>query len=331
MKKITPLIIALFMCLIAQAQHGFRVEFFNEPFEYLQGATALVDSTDGWDDPDIQVPLGFITTLFGDTTANLYTNGDVGGALFASDADSELSAAYIFYLTDLIDRGIVEGFPHSPISAITEGTPGDRIFKFEYKDAGFYTEVSNLDSAENRVSLQFWLYERDATWELRVGPTYIPNPDAAWEYGTGPLVGMAKLEMGDVSELYLINDQNDPPTLDSIDIDYYVDYALTPPDSSLVIRFYQLALDTKSPTQLTGIELFPSLADDVVNISIDNSDLLHQEIDIKIYDIMGRRYYFGQSKHQTLHEIKVGHLATGKYYVAVRTKEGFKTMPFVKR
>ena len=133
----------LFLCfLFAQSIHAqdFPYDFSVEQGVYtpLQNA---ISANNGmvWDDPSIEAPLGFDFQFFGQTASTLYWYGGTAFNVFGLPANT--TPLIIAYGSDLIDRGYDVGISQSPISYKTEGSPGNRIFKMEWSNAGFYDDA----------------------------------------------------------------------------------------------------------------------------------------------------------------------------------------------
>jgi len=332
MKKTFTLSFALICSLFSFAQvGGYQVEIFQENYNDLTGATEVTNSLDQWDDPEFAIPIGFLANILGYTTNTLYTGGSVGGAFFTDENyySQQGGAGLLFYFADLIDRQ-AGGGEYSPISYIVEGDPGDQIFKFEYKNAGFYNEVSYADSTESFINVQFWLHESDGSWETRIGPNEIANPDQLFEDIGGPIVGMAKFDSTELEYLYLVNDQVDPAVLDSIGYDYYALVGITPPEANTVIRISQMTSSTKSPERLTGVTLYPTIANNELSLDIDNTSINMEDVQVRIYDINGRIFYQNNEINLGKTIVPVSHLSNGQYYLSVQSKEKHTTLRFLK-
>jgi len=173
----------LFASLLIQAQ-VFPYEFSvsTESYSDLENATVL--STEAWDDPAYLIPLGFEFEFMGSTSSNLYISPLLyGGALGFTDQFDLVQDLLIVYGSDLIDIGYNEELNLSPISVLTEGDPGFRIAKIEWKTCGFYNEVAEQMTSGNRVSFQFWIYEETGSFEIRFGSASVKQPDLVHDDG----------------------------------------------------------------------------------------------------------------------------------------------------
>ena len=332
MKNIITLCVALMCSFFSYSQFGgYEIEIFQEDYNDLVDPIEISDSSEVWDDPAFGMPIGFQFDLLGIEIDTLNTAGLVGGGVLNTPEyyGFDESAGFLFYFADLIDRAAVSE-ENSPISFITEGEPGSRIFKLEYKNAGFFAEVSASNTAENFVNVQLWLHESDGSWESRTGPNNIIDPSNIFDYDDGPVIGLVKLNADNLDFAYLVNDQVNPPVLDSVG--YYSDiFGIQPPEENTVIRFSKFVSGVKSPEILTGISLHPSLASNEVKVDINNESVDLSDTQIKIYDLTGRTFYRINSVNTNQISVPVHHLSSGQYYLSVQSKAGHKTLPFVKQ
>jgi len=294
MKKTFTLYLFIVLITGLQAQSEYAVEIFTENYQDLVGATELSDPNDQWDDPSYSIPLGFTANLLGIDADSLFTAEAVGGSLYTTSDyyyNSEDALAFFFYLVDLEDRGAGDQ-EYSPISFQTTGNAGDQIFKFEYKNAGFFNEIGTVIGAPSFVNVQFWLYESDNSWESRIGPSNIPDSTLVFEEFGGPIVGYGTLVDSDFTSVSVVDDSTNPATIDTINIDdYYTFSGLTSPEENTVIRFFEVAVGSKSPNVVTGVKLFPTLANNQIFLEVDNQELIKTGADVKIYNISGHQFY----------------------------------------
>lgn len=115
---------------------------------------------------------------------------------------------FIMNACDLIDRASDtinwDGMPGSlsNISYLLSGSPGSRIFKVEWNNAGFYDEVSAYNTSTNFVNMQMWLYEGSNNIEIRFGPSSIAYPSLIYYGDPGPVLGVGYYD-GDIDSAYI--------------------------------------------------------------------------------------------------------------------------------
>ena len=129
------------------SQLPFDLTVLDQPYTPLLESTVLetsqYDYSDGWDDPEFSVPLGFDFNYSGYVIDALDQVG-VGALMMGTTIDdkSGLPLLHGFIPTnfDLADNGMVGGSP-SLIRWQTSGAPGERVFTMEWAGAGLYEEV----------------------------------------------------------------------------------------------------------------------------------------------------------------------------------------------
>ena len=170
-----------------------------------------------WDDPDdFVIPIGFDFDLY-DITLDLLYFGIGSGGLVSSIIDADFEAEYLIlpFETDLIDRGAISGTSQSPISYKLEGTIGNRVFKIEWKNAGFYDEGDELGTFNDYINFQLWLYEGTNDIEIHFGPNMITDPTINYFGETGAIIGLSDYNQ---DNSYLLTGNISNPTLvDTLD------------------------------------------------------------------------------------------------------------------
>ena len=90
-----------------------------------------------WDDPELEIPLGFDFNFFGQSTNTFYNPGFVGPILAPVNSFANVPLLNAF-LHDLIDRGTGTGSSASPILYKTTTINGQIALIVEWQNAGFY-------------------------------------------------------------------------------------------------------------------------------------------------------------------------------------------------
>lgn len=172
-----------------------------------------------WDDPDYEVPIGFNYDFMG-SPINTLVFADLGGSLFAETP--EAGALLYAYGADVVDRGAdVNGQLYvpgslSPISYQLEGQEGSRIFKLEWKNVGFYSDVSqNGADATDYVNFQLWLFEDSGNWAVHHGPRSITNPEYSFDEEGGSFMLFtagydSTMDILDPGAMIIYGDPSDP-------------------------------------------------------------------------------------------------------------------------
>jgi hypothetical protein len=286
--------ILLFSFLLAQGIQAQALPYFltvdQAAYTPLENAVS-VNNGEVWDDLDIQTPLGFDFQLWGQTTSTLFWYGELTAFNIAGLPDVNVTPALIAFGADLIDRGYESNISQSQISYKTEGQPGSRIFKMEWKNAGFFEDPSGTAF----TNLQVWLYEGSNDIELRFGPTQI-NDQEVFSGFSGPMIGFINqfyvANDGLFQNIYYLTGSVDEPAFQSITlagIDTLYHTLNGAPDSGFVYRF-STVVDVEDPAQAAyNVQVFPTLVQDVLTIDISNSSgLSEKQAQFTVTDLTGR-------------------------------------------
>jgi hypothetical protein len=180
MKKIALLFIPLLflICNLASAQ-PYTFSHFTSPYVPLTGGTSIKDSV--IHGVGQNVPIGFPFSYLGRT--HTVVTPDPNGFLDFGDADTAFYFVGIWY-----DQYTENG--SGDILYLTEGPPGNQIFKIEYKNL-YPTDDS---SESNTTNFQIWLYQADSSLEVRAGPRSVSMEYFYLHYFgmDGPFVGIAQ-------------------------------------------------------------------------------------------------------------------------------------------
>jgi len=210
--------IAQLDCSQVQYEHST----FTDTYEDID-TTLATSLTQGivWDDPNVVFPLEFDFEFYSLTTSSLLVSGDLLGSAVIGNPDALKSSANVFLpayadYTDLAYAEFEEGSENgiSTISYITVGDEGNRIMKLQWKDVGFYEEVSE-GTANNFMNIQMWLYEVDKSIEFRYGPSAIAEEDIPLLFGeiSSPISGLiCDINLNDnaITGVYLTGDPTSP-------------------------------------------------------------------------------------------------------------------------
>ncbi len=264
MKRIF-LLFSMFASAGLYAQGDYQLTFFSAACTEISGAEVYDDPE--WDDPEIDIALGFPFSFGTNDIVNLIQIGF--GAEWASITVD--GADLITYGADIISSAGAED-PGEPsiISWVTEGEPGNRILKIQYKDVAFWAEITFQGTAENRANFQIWLYEQGSAIEFRFGPSNIVDANIAYEgLGGSPIYFAAGIDemTGEVDFGGLIGGNPSTPQLFGFDnlFDFFdgligsnMLLAGTPADGQV----YRLSTESVSTRELPAhsFELYPTLA-----------------------------------------------------------------------
>lgn len=157
----------------AQSTESFYYVFQQSSATYQDLTTPTWTYNFPWDDPeDVAIDFPFSTSYLGVTIDSLFM--DYGGYLLATSASSEEEMLIAAMGADLVDRsyGMGTAVNQSPLSYEITGSAPNRIFKFEWKNTGFYDEFDNSGTNNDYANMQLWIYE-DERVEFRFGPNSV--------------------------------------------------------------------------------------------------------------------------------------------------------------
>jgi len=342
MKRILPLLLfALFITPLLQAQVGpYNFVVLQEDYQPLTNGTELFPNLI-WDDPELTVDIPIDFDLFEFPVDSIFI-GSVS-TFFSSEGTYEYdeTGAVIFpFLVDLLDRGEVtpDYTALSPVRHETTGDVGERIFKFEISNAGFYDEYANIDSMPSFVNVQFWLYEANNAFEYRYGPSHIFAPDLLFaDYG-GPIVGCLDSLNGydyDVQTWYFLNGDPTSPEVAVVEGELDTEYDLVSldgvPADKTVYRFYIQDVASKDiPSSELNIDLLANPVRYNLNLLINEQELLGQSAELAISNSLGQTIWSKNNVLSSSMLIPVNDLAAGNYFLTVFTESGYRTMKFNK-
>lgn len=319
-------LLLLFCCLLVpgmQAQvlpYVFSVQ--NSPYIPLVNATS-VNNGEVWDDLDIQVPLGFSFQFFGETTSSYNMAGD-NLTINSFGLPTDPSPVLLSYGSDLVDRGYANNQSLSPISYKVEGAPGNRIFKMEWANAGFYDDGTGNDFTNTQV----WLFEGSNNIELHFGPTMAVNPELFIDF-TGPVFGFFHAYSNSTEEfdyLWYLKGPVSNPTVKLISSNDALSLHQTVtgmPGDGLVYRFSPAVVSVFDPLPGSSqVRVFPSIASQAVTIAV-TEELARTEKDLQyeIIDQVGQTAGRGPVNGSST-QVDIASLPTGFYYVHLQSATG---------
>ncbi len=321
MKKLT-FIFFISICSVLKAQ-DYTVTAFNEPYQYLVNATS-VNNGEIWDDPFYSIPIGFNFELYGQIFSTIYITDIGSGGALSFHSNPQTNYSFLSPIAqDIIDKGINQSV--SPISYVVEGPVGNRIFKLEYKNVGFWSDFTLADY----MDFQIWLYESDNSIEYRYGPNSINNPSAAYEEETGPVVffypSFDVLSSGSFIEdgYYLKDDPVNPTVIVADDNTPEPENAIvgTIPEGT-VYRFYPEYLSVSNHNAL-AIKIYPNPTKNIVYIQNPKQEIFTASL----YDALGNKIKMNIQENQ----IDLSSVAVGTYFLKLKTSNNSKTIKLIKK
>lgn len=305
-----PLFVALATTLFAQADYEFST--FNETYvEFDDGTLAINES---WDDPDFVVPIGFDANIMGTTTGNLYCDSEfLGGTLIANSMLMEWDMLWITTL-DIIDAGYANDEMLSPITYQTEGEPGTRIFKMQWKGVGLYDEYSDNGTANNQLNFQLWIYEQDGAIEYRFGPNSVKEVEYVTSvWNNCGMINDATSDENFDGALFLSGMANAASLVEVNSVDDFFAAQLTSlPENGRVYRFEPGVLSTPALKNELKVSVYPTVTNDLVRVK----GLTEHQYLIEVLDLSGKVVM--SSIEVGNRPISLRHLSEGLYIIRIQ-------------
>ncbi|MDT0295607.1 T9SS type A sorting domain-containing protein [Mesonia ostreae] len=323
MKKIT-LLLFFGISSFLQAQ-DYTVTAFNEPYQDLVNATS-VNNGFLWDDPFFAIPIGFDFELYNESFSVLYSSDNFSEGIFTLQQFSTTLTLLSPIAQDIISLEGANEQSLSPISYVVEGNVGNRIFKLEYKNAGFWDDITENDF----INFQVWLYESDYSIEYRYGPSSINNPTESYEGETGPIVffipiiDLSVSEGSFIEDAYYLMDNPVNPTVIVVD-----DNSPEPQNpivgnipEGTVYRFDPDGLAVSNNQQI-AVSVYPNPTQDLLHLQNPNQE----EFSTSLYDVLGNKMKIQLQNEQ----MDLSSFASGTYFLNIQSKSKSKTIKVIKK
>ncbi|MEZ4885048.1 MAG: T9SS type A sorting domain-containing protein [Chitinophagales bacterium] len=242
------------------------------------------------------------------------------------------------YFSAFDDRGWWFGDGETPMTTIhylTEGEEGNRIFKIEWKNVGFFDSIGEGDDF---VNFQVWLYESDNSIEIHFGASFITNTndEDTWFYFDGPLMAWiyytdCELTADEPDMLLITGDENNP-NHQFVTTEEFVALGIktidNAPNKNMVYQFKPTSVDIEEENDFASqLKLYPTIADN--NLTLTFSKPIVQEYNIEVYTIEGELLKT-QSSNTSNENIDVADLPKGLYLLKVRNQEWNQIFRFIK-
>lgn len=218
----------ILLCLISNVPLRAQYTHYEDTswvssFNYLSGATSVNNGV-FWDDDSYSIPIGFMFKFFNDSTNTIYLNGDIGSGAMLLTKPSTMSTVNISGMmpngADLQDKDTSTNGSFSPISYALTGTAPNRIFKMEWRNAGFFNSISNGVYSDS-TNFQIWFHENGHMIDVIYGPSNYVSPFAdLYDGGPGPLIAIFdSINISDftMKHFYYLTGSPSNPTMDSLD------------------------------------------------------------------------------------------------------------------
>ena len=247
--------------------------------------------------------------IFGQTFNNFSYDDD-----FFVLEDTAFSSAAYFYPVDgyIMDRNFsLTGTSLTPISYKVDGTVGNRILKFEVKNAGLEGEAMSSSTSTIFLNFQVWYYEADKSIEYRYGSNNVTNMTIYNEDGTSSVffgyqddtsmkVGYIDGTIANTTYTESANPNALPTNLNAL------------PAANTVYRFALNPLAVKDQEKIE-FTMFPNPTNEVLNLTFPET----VNKPYSVYDLMGREVLKGSLNNSTQAQINLGTLQKGSYILRI--------------
>lgn len=312
-----PLILLLLLgCRLALCSQNpyYTLEVDSAAYVPLEGAQVmgpiLNDMDGGWDDPYFQAMVLFEFPLFGDACTSFIQDGL--GNYMLSEVDDINSNLLVPGAYDIADIGLV-GEEVSEIRWMTEGVLGDRIFKLEWWDCGYYEEIIQLDSlGPSRYNAQLWLHEATGVIEYRFG---IVDIQFDLELPAMPIGLGHNYDGNNSGEFFMLSGDEGSPDL--VEVTFNTVFSATLTGSPALGRIYRFLpeMDGVASTSANHLlAVYPNPSNTTIQFNTGPGITYWA-----LYDLMGREVDQGACQGQGTLDVKA--LKLGTYFLSV---EGFK-------
>lgn len=288
------LIVAFLNSTNVVSAQNYTLTTLSSPYADLTGATSLNNGV-VWDDPEYTIPLGFSFTAFGVTFDSIGTAFGLGGELVIGDpSDSNLVHGFSPIYDDIMDRAYDfanpnEGSPGSlsDLSYKTEGAVGNRIFKMQWKNVGFYDEIELDSISSDYINFQAWFYENGNIVEFRYGSSQILDPVACYDLDTGATVSYYSLDTVNLGEdFYLVSGSPTAPTLYRVDSSQYFPVLSGDIPSGTVYRFAPIPDGISTVKPNSELQIYPNPSTQTIHIKNVELSKIRS---IEVLNILGQK------------------------------------------
>lgn len=326
-KSIFVIALSVF-CLSAKAQFPYSYSVTKEPYIPLTGGISV---TNGqlWDEEVFTIPIGF-PLMLGDKKIDSFL---LAGPTFLGYMNHDSEATGFWTIdADLCDRGIHDSSASvSPITYTLTGNTGNRIFKIEYANLGFWEEMNVYGTNNDYANMQVWAYEADNSVELRYGPSKIINPQSYFFFGDAPaacyLDQLGFFTDFSVERLYYLYGDPATPILDSTTDILQTRLLNHMPDPGTVYRFRRWPVFISTANTWDNVNIYPTFCDGKLYIDNNTSSSLKYTIT----NITGASTGISGAIIQGKNSISVETLPVGAYIINLTNSNGRMVSRFIKQ
>jgi hypothetical protein len=290
----------------------------TSPYIDLLGGNPAVTET--WDDPEYNVPIGFVFHFYDQSISTVHQLGEVAYSLLSTHPLTDTLGFFFVFGADLIDRGYEDTTLQSPITYKTTGTPGHRVFTIEWKNAGFFRQYFFTGNNTDYVNFQMRLYEEDMSIEYHYGPSNITHPELDYD-STGAFVGLIENLVfatdESVGESLLLSGNPSNPTPTPVYQTIFINGTIP---ANTLYRFERMTTAVENPLAKYNEPIFtPNPCDDFLQISNKGQEEIISPV--YIYNSTGTLVVTAKQTDR----IETSALSPGIYQLQFRTVSGWKT------
>lgn len=304
-------------------QYGFNVT--QENYESLSNPISLNNNTP-WDQSTLYT-LNFDFDFGVDTATYNTIKVRAGGGIFF---ENDLFHFFLWVFSSLDAGFLLEdreqiNYPSSISYVIDQGDNG-KILKIQWENAGFRQLCASIDSPDDYVNFQIWLYEHTDKIEIRFGDSY--TYEGSYGYPCHPRSTGLGL-MYNFRDCYTVLSLKGPANYPTPGFPESLCFGpneyrvLGTPISGIVYHIYRGELTTEEFTQ-PNIDIIPN---PVVNeLTIENKGLDINKIEV--VDLTGKII---KVFNQNTNTIDVSELSVGVYFVNMHVNDKVISKKFIKQ
>lgn len=327
-------VVGSWVCADAQHrgdQNGFAYRFEHEEMVYVEqrGGTVLVEA--GWDNPVLEIPLGFHFHFFKQKVDRLFLVRTANGEMIVADPDmSIVQPAMMLSQMDFADRGIAAGSGGSPQSIITShflGEPGQRETIIQFADIGFAEDMQINGTSTDYVNFQLHFFERSSRLTVHYGASHISQPDLIYRNQTGSALGVIPAIDGKKGQvlapgIWLEGFPTIPNSVVSEEARFL--QGDIPDGTAFHILRMDYTMATSVDQAATTLALYPQPAHDRLYVKG-----ISRPMTATIYDRWGRKMEAIPLAPSS--GITIGHLTPGMYLIQLGTEPHSPILRFIKQ
>ena len=312
MKRITILIGALAFAITSNAQNFYSFSQSTSTYADLDQPINM-NFSENWSTGYYgSEPISFVFPVFDQEMTHFYFDG---GVFYLTDETSMPYVEFGLFETSIRDRNFdnSDDASFSPVSYQVVGTAGNRILKFEVKNAGLSSEQPSGTST-HFLNYQIWLYESDNAIEYHYGSHNITSLTTLNTEGVfHPYLSMLAFTDGIIYNRGAISGTLASPVyteFEDDDEDLISMNGIATPNT--VYRFEVITLSNHDKEKV-NFAMYPNPTSDVLNLTFSEN----LDKNYSVYDLLGREVLNGKFENTSEAQISVENLQIGTYILRI--------------